>query len=49
MGREAESPVQYFEQEIPVWHGVRSVVFEFRYKRVFVCACVCVCARARAR
>jgi hypothetical protein len=37
MGRETESPVQYFEQEIPVWHGVRSGVFEFRYKQVLLC------------
>jgi hypothetical protein len=39
MGRETESPVQYFEQEIPVCHGVRSGVFEFRYKQVLLCVC----------
>jgi len=39
MGREAVSPVQYFEQEIPVWHGVRSGVYEFRYKQVLLYVC----------
>jgi hypothetical protein len=36
MGCEADSPVQYFEKEIPVWYGLRSGVFEFRYKQVCV-------------
>jgi hypothetical protein len=39
MGREAESPVQYFEQESPVWQGERSGVFEFLYKQVLLSVC----------